>query len=136
MTDKDFSANLNNLGAAISGFAQVIGAPAIPNAIAGLHLLTDAVHCITNQAAEHPTVANAIATGVTPLIWGAAHNALKDIYNHLPSMSGTQAAAHTPFATSLADDRALRLHATARACRQRDAGHSPASDRARECLSG
>jgi hypothetical protein len=59
-----------------------------------LHLLTDAMHGITNQAAEHLTVANAIVTGITPLIWGAAYNALKDIYDHLPSMSGTQAAAH------------------------------------------
>jgi hypothetical protein len=94
INDKDFGANLDNLGASIRGFAQVVGAPAIPNAIAGLHLLTDAMHGLTQTGAEHPTIANAIATGISPLIWGAAYAAVKDIYNHLPSMSGTQAAAH------------------------------------------
>ena len=50
-------ATVSNLGAAIVRFAQIVGSANIPGAIAGLHLLTDAVHELTNLAAKIPTAA-------------------------------------------------------------------------------
>ena len=57
MVDKDFGANVANLGSAIVGFAQIVGAANIPAAIAGLHSITDAVHALTDLAAKIPTAA-------------------------------------------------------------------------------
>ncbi len=57
MIDKDFGANVGNLGSAIVGFAQIVGAANIPAAILGLQLITNAVHGLTNLAAQIPTAA-------------------------------------------------------------------------------
>jgi hypothetical protein len=41
--DKDYAANINNVGA-IKGFIEIFGSASVPAAIVGLHLLTDAIH--------------------------------------------------------------------------------------------
>jgi hypothetical protein len=57
IVDKDFAANLGNLGSAIKGFAEIVGSANIPAAIYGLHLLSDAIHGLTDLAAKIPTAA-------------------------------------------------------------------------------
>jgi hypothetical protein len=95
--DKDLGANVNNLGAAIQGLAQVVGGPAVPQAIEGLHLLTGAIHRLTGLAASNPTAAKSMLGAVFgPSLFMGAWDAAKDqamaLWHHLPSMSGTQAA--------------------------------------------
>jgi len=99
MYDKDYGANLNNLGAAISGFAQVLGSTEIPMAISGLHVLADAVHALTGGLAAVQATSPAMAKALvpfTPSMIGGAWDAVKDLWNHLPGMGAAAATLNPP----------------------------------------
>jgi hypothetical protein len=90
--------NVGNLGSAIVGFAQIVGAANIPAAISGLHLLTDAVHGLTNLSASIPTAAQIADNPVAHFneaagaaIWGALKNFDNSIHGKVWG-SGAQAA--------------------------------------------
>jgi hypothetical protein len=89
--DKDLGANVSNLGASIAGLAQVVGGPAVPQAIEGLHLLTGAIQGMTGLAASNPLTAKSMLGAVFgPSLFMAAFDAAKDqavnLWNHLPSL--------------------------------------------------
>ena len=54
--DKDLGMNLDNLGASIKGFAQVVGSAEIPAAITVIHGLTAAFRTLTQWEAQFPAL--------------------------------------------------------------------------------
>ena len=93
ITDKDYGANLDNLGKSIQGFAQVLGSTEIPTAIAGLHVLADAFHLLTSGLAEVAAVSPNLAKALVPFTpsmieagWGAAKDQLENLSNALGSI--------------------------------------------------
>ena len=54
--DKDLGMNLDNLGASIKGFAQVVGSTEIPAAITVIHGLTAAFQTLTQWEAQFPAL--------------------------------------------------------------------------------
>ena len=61
--EKDYADNVKNLGAAITGFSEVIGGPSTGAAIAGLSALSSAIHGLTDAAAVSPKADQEILTG-------------------------------------------------------------------------
>jgi len=89
--DKDYAANMNNVGAAAKGFMEVFGSPSVPNAIGGLHLLTDAMHGLTNLAADHPNIDKAGMSAIFgPALLGNFVGAIRDLITHLNPGSAVQ----------------------------------------------
>jgi hypothetical protein len=77
--DKDYAANMSNVGSAAKGFMEVFGSPSVPSAIGGLHLLTDAMHGLTNLAAAHPDIDKAgMGAMFGPALLGNFIGAVKD----------------------------------------------------------
>jgi hypothetical protein len=83
--DKDYKANLDNLGTSFQGLMQVLGSNQIPGAITTLHAITSAVQSLTGGAADHPGAANNVVGGLlTPSLVTNTVQAFKDLYDHLP----------------------------------------------------
>jgi hypothetical protein len=118
ITDKDYAANLDNLGKSIQGFAQVLGGPSIELAIGGLHLITGAVQELTKAAAISPQADKAaIEMGFGPALFGGAWNAFEDLRKHLSGIlwgSPAQAAtlAGGPYANGGGSGEAFKGAAT------------------------
>jgi hypothetical protein len=91
--DKDYAAKMENVGAAAKGFMEIFGSPSVPNAIGGLHILTEAMHSLTNLAAAHPDVDK---TGLGAMfgraLLGNFVRAVRDMINHLNPGSGVPTA--------------------------------------------
>lgn len=87
--DKDLGMNVKNLGSSFQSFMQVLGGPSVETAINGLHLMTSAMQGLTKAAAISPA-ADKVAMGLAfgPAMLSNAFGAVKDIYNHMPSLFG------------------------------------------------
>ena len=95
--DKDYAANVSNLGTSFQGLMQVLGSNAIPGAITTLHGLTAAIQGLTGQAADHPAAANnVLGSMLTPSLFTNAIQAGKDLWDHLPSFSKPPGSAAMP----------------------------------------
>ena len=69
IAEKDYQANLTNLGTSAQGLTQVVGAGAVPNANIGLQALSSVFNWLAKLGADHPTITSDVLGAVnTPML--------------------------------------------------------------------